>query len=68
MKLTDRIKDRLLKYKESSDKSLREIHMDVIRSGHDITYEGLRHFITTDSCGSGHTLNILDEFLTDKSF
>lgn len=68
MKLTDRIKDRFLKYKEDTGQSINQIHHELIKDNFDITYEGLRHFITSDNDGSGNTINMVHEFLTERGY
>ena len=65
MKLTDRLRNRLLDYMHESDTSLYAIHKDLEDQ---ISYDGLRAFKNSATEGNGHTINMLDEYLTDRGY
>jgi len=65
MKLTDRIRDRLLRYMDEEDFSLYAIHQDLESQ---ITYDGLRAFKNSVTEGNGHTINMLDKYLSDRGY
>ena len=65
MKLTDRLRNRLLDYMHESDTSLYAIHKDLEPK---ISYDGLRAFKNSATEGNGHTINMLDEYLADRGY
>jgi len=65
MKLTDRLRNRLLDYMHESDTSLYAIHKDLEDQ---ISYDGLRAFKISATEGNGHTINMLDEYLADRGY
>lgn len=70
MKLTDRIKTRLLRYKADTGQNLKHIHKEMkpFRDTTDFTYQTLRNFANTDINCSGHVLNVIDEYLIERGY
>lgn len=65
MKFTDRLRSRLADYMHETDTSLYAVQKDL---ENDITYDGLRAFKNAATEGNGNTINLLDNYLSERGY